>query len=141
MEEMRMDDQFVTEQITTFLTKRKITRSQPAPYKHGQNGDVEVLIKHQQEVVDKHNLDLSTGLWLSLMPRISENFCLLTPTLLFRERRVLWGQPKASFKNTPILPFGNRVLAHLPLRLSRRAFDVFYISRAPGVKRAMKLFI
>ena len=59
-------------------------------------------------------------------------------------RGVLWGQPKASFKTTPILPFGTRVLALLPLKLqtalSGRAFDAIYVGRAPGVKEVIKLF-
>ena len=52
--------------------------------------------------------------------------------------------PKASFKTTLILPFGTRVLAHLPLKLqtalSGRAFDAIYVGRAPVVKGAIKLF-
>ena len=120
----------MTEKNTTFLTKRKITRSQPAPYEHGQNGDVEVLIKQQQDIVDK----LRTG------PQLGPEYwsMALTHATDIREllpsssnstvsRGVLWGQPKASFKTTPILPFGTRVLAHLPLKLqtalSGRAFD------------------
>ena len=54
------------------------------------------------------------------------------------------GQPKASLRITPILPFGTRVLAHLPLKLqtalSGRCFPAIYIGRAPGVKGAIKLF-
>ena len=59
-------------------------------------------------------------------------------------RGVLWGQPKASLNNTPILPFETRVLAHLPLRLqtalSGRVFDFIYVGRAPGLKGVIKLF-
>ena len=54
------------------------------------------------------------------------------------------GPTEASLKTTPILPFGTRVLAHLPLKLqtalSGRAFDAIYVGRAPGVKGAIKLF-
>ena len=118
MEKMHLDDQFVTEKITTFLTKRKITRSQPAPYEHGQNGDVEVLIKHQQEVVDKLRTTAQLGpeYWSMSLTHATDIRELLpshfNPTI---SRGVLWGQPKASLKNTPIIPFGPRVLAHMPL--------------------------
>ena len=54
------------------------------------------------------------------------------------------GPTESEFKTTPILPFGTRVLAHLPLKLqtalSGRAFDTIYVGRAPGVKGAIKLF-
>ena len=53
MDEMRVDDQFVTENITEFLVSHRIKLSQPAPYEHGRNGDIEVLIKHSQETVVK----------------------------------------------------------------------------------------
>ena len=53
MDEMRIDDQFVTEKIIDYLISHKIKHSQPTPYEHGQNGDIEVLIKHSQETVVK----------------------------------------------------------------------------------------
>ena len=147
MEEMRMDDQFVANKITTFLTKRKITRSQPAPYEHGQDGDIEVLIKHQQEVVDKFCTEAQLGpeYWSMALTHATDIRELLpsssNPTV---SRGVQWGQPKASVKTTPFLPFGTRVLSHLPLKLqtalSGRAFDAIYVGRAPGVNGAIKLF-
>jgi hypothetical protein len=56
MEEMRVDDAFVTAEITEYLAKHHIKRTQAIsyePYEHGQNGDVKVLIKHNQETVYK----------------------------------------------------------------------------------------
>jgi hypothetical protein len=147
MSEMRFDDQFVTEKIATFLLKHKITRSQPAPYEHGQNGDVEILIKHSQETVDKllSSAQLGQEYWSMALTHATDIRELLPsathPTV---SRGALWGTSKPNLKNCPILPFGTRVLAHLPLKLqtalSGRAFPAIYVGRAPGVKGAIKLF-
>ena len=40
MEEMRVDDAFVTAEFTEYLAKQHIKRTQPTPYEHDQNGNV-----------------------------------------------------------------------------------------------------
>jgi hypothetical protein len=147
MDEMRVDDQFVTEHITDYLTLHKIKLSQPTPYEHGQNGDIEVLIKHSQETVVKllDSAQLAPEYWsLALLHATDIRELLPYSSQPSVPRCVLWGQPKASLRITPILPFGTRVLAHLPLKLqtalSGRWFPAIYVGRAPGVKGAIKLF-
>ena len=147
MEEMRVDDAFVTVKITEYLARHHIKCTQPTPYEHGQNGDVEVLIKHNQETVYKllDAAQLEEAYWglallhttdiRELLPSASD------PTI---SRGVAWGHSKTSLNISPLLPFGLRVLAHLPLKmqtaLSGRAFPTIFVGRAPGVKGAVKLF-
>ena len=117
MEEMQVDDAFVTAEITEHLAKHHIKRTQPTPYEHGQNGDVEVLIKHNQETVYKlldavqldaeywglallHNTDIR-----ELLPSVSD------PTI---SRGVAWGHTKTSLNTSPLLPFGSRACIGSP---------------------------
>ena len=117
---MRVDDAFVTKDITEYLAKHHIKLTQATPYEHGQNGDAEVLIKHNQEnvykLLDAAQLEraywglalLHTTYIRELLPSASN------PTI---SRGVAWGSSKPSLKFSPILPFGYRVLAHLPLKM------------------------
>jgi len=134
-------------EITEYLARHHIKCTQPTPYEHGQNGDVEILIKHNQETVYKllDAAQLEEAYWglallhttdiRELLPSASD------PTI---SRGVAWGHSKTSLNISPLLPFGSRVLAHLPLKmqtaLSGRAFPTIFVGRAPGVKGAVKLF-
>lgn len=59
-------------------------------------------------------------------------------------RAVAWGKLKSNLKKIPLIPFGSRVLAHLPLKrqtaLSGRTFPAIAVGRASGVKGSIKLF-
>ena len=147
MKEMRIDAQFVTAEIKAFLKKQKIEITQPAPHEHGQNGSVEVLIKHMQEDVNKLLLssELSHEYWgLAVLNATDLREWLPSSKNPLVSRAVAWGKPKGNLKNSPLIPFGSRVLAHLPLKkqtaLSGRAFPAVAVGRAPGVKGGIKLF-
>jgi len=147
LKEMRMDDEFATEEIDNYLSDNHITRTQPAPYEHGQNGNAEVLIKHSQETVNKllDSAQLGEEYWaLALLHATDIRELLPSLSNPSISRGMAWGHSKPSLKISPILPFGSRVLAHLPLTLqtalSGRAFPTIYVGRAPGVKGAVKLF-
>ena len=147
LKEMRMDDEFATEEIDNYLSDNHIVRTQPAPYEHGQNGNAEVLIKHSQETVNKllDSAQLGEEYWgLTLLHATDIRELLPSLSNPSISRGMAWGHSKPSLKISAILPFGSRVLAHLPLTLqtalSGRAFPTIYVGRAPGVKGAVKLF-
>ena len=105
------------------------------------------MIKHSQETVVKLLVSAQLApeyLSLALLHATDIRELLPSSSQPSVPRYVVWGQPKASLRITPILPFGTRVLAHLPLKLQKaipgRYFPAIYISRAPGVKGAIKLF-
>ena len=58
-------------------------------------------------------------------------------------RAVAWGKSKRNLKKTPAIPFGTRVVAHLPLKkqsaLSGRAFPAVVVGSYPYGKGVIKL--
>ena len=147
MKEMRVDKQFVTDEIRTFLKRMHVTISQPAPHEHGQNGSIEVLIKHMEEDVNKAlvSAHLDKPFWgHAVLDATDIRNLLPSAQHPHVSRAVVWGKSKASLKSQPLIPFGSRVLAHLPLTyqtaLSTRSFPAISVGRAPGVKGGIKLY-
>jgi hypothetical protein len=125
---------------------------QPGPYEHAQNGSIECLIKCQVQdtykTMDATQILDNAGIrderfWSKAMRWVSDTRNKLPAHGQLIARDVAWGLPKTSLKIQPLMPFGSRVLAHLPLKmqnnLSGRALPCYYLGPAPGIKGGILL--
>ena len=142
-----MDAQFITAEITSWCNTRQIAISQPAPYEHEQNEAAECLIKHLREEVDKVliSMELPRQYWGMALADANDLRNQMPSTKdPKKSRAVLWGKPKASMRRSPLIPFGSRVIAHLPLKLqtplSTRGFQTIAVGRASYTKGGIRLF-
>jgi hypothetical protein len=165
LEFIRVDKSFVTEETRIFCTRRGIKLEdkevieipaiiieQPGPYEHAQNGSIECLIKCQvqdtNKTLDSAQILDGTGarddrFWSKAMRWVSDTRNKLPAHGQLLARDVAWGLPKTSLRIQPLMPFGSRVLAHLPLKmqnnLSGRAIACYYLGPAPGIKGGILL--
>jgi hypothetical protein len=128
------------------LNYRKIDIENPAPYEHAQNGKAENIIQKTENIIQKvlQESKVDKSFWY----KIAKNSCKirnsmnshLDPTVSRNEK---FGLRKTDLLVTPMIPFGSRVLAHIPLEhqtaLSGKCFETIMMDSADGVKGGVVL--
>ena len=160
MQILRADRQFITSATRSLClfnnvtiddvdTPSEISIQMPGPYEHAQAGDVECHIKTIVEIVKKilYAMILAYEFWgfavLHSVYTYNHMPSRKDPT---RSRLSLWTQvvQLPNLQIIPALPFGARVIAHIPLAKQRahslRGVKTFYVGAAPGVKGGVLLF-
>lgn len=157
----RMDKQFVTDAtrnlcLTNTLvleeleTPSEISIQMPGPYEHAQAGDIESHIKVAVESVKKTlcSADLEYGFWgFAVTHSVAIYITMPSRKDPTRSRFALWtglSYVPQDLLVVPALPFGSRVIAHIPLKMqqahSLRGVRTIYVGSAPGVKGGILLF-
>ena len=142
---VRFDLQFHTNSVKDWARKRQVSIQLPAPYEHGQNGDAECSVKHTSELVAKQLLTSQVNINYWGFGFLYATFCRNCFPMSSNSsisRREAWGLPPIDYAKTPFLPFGARVLAHIPLELQdglSRASPMIYLGPAPGIKEGILL--
>ena len=146
---IRVDDEFITDEITGFCALEQIDIQTAIPHDHADIGSVERSHRTLQESVVKtlaSSSHLDNRYWtMSLMNSIflgdnfpSENAPFLSPY-------ELWEGRKVDLNSTPLIPFGSIVMAHIPLAdqlgtLGPRSFETVAVGHATGHKGGVQLF-
>lgn len=157
LQEFQIDDEFLTQGVIAYLERSQLANNQTdminiidlhiaAPFMHGQNGAAESNIKTLQQLVVKqlteHNLSPA---WFGDCLLDSVDVLGYGPSKLDSTKSIneLWNGERLDVRNSPILPFGSRIKAHINLQdqtsLSGRTRDCIYIGRARGYKGSIKL--
>jgi hypothetical protein len=149
MKILRADKQIHTAASIALCRLHGIDIQLPGPYEHAQAGDIESHIKIIVETVKKiiYAMTLSYEYW---------GFCVRHVVKVYnsmpsrcnppKSRLSLWqGNDKSlDLHVIPALPFGSRVIAHVPLTNQRadslRGVKTIYVGAADGVKGGILLF-
>ena len=144
---IRVDNAFVTKAILDWGEKANITFLPCIPYEH-----------RETSTVERDHRNLGDGVVKALdQPHLTPKYiafayyhCVDTqnmlPSLLSPATtpQLLWDNKKIDLRETPILPFGCVVKAHIPLNLqtviSGRCFDGIVVGRAAGHRGGLLIF-
>ena len=138
-----MDAQFTTDAVTNFLEDNLIEIQQPSPYDHGQNGNGESTVKVIQDGISKLLCRVSKEiphykkLWgLAAMEVARLRGLHTSPKNEDLSCDEMWGAPPINLEKMPHIPFGSRVLGHIPLekqtKLGDRSFTRVYAVGPPS---------
>jgi hypothetical protein len=151
MKRIRLDVQFLTKEISDYLSNagpkyEKIDQEHPAPYEHGQNGKAENIIQKIENSIQKVLKDSSAP--KEFWGPISSNICKTRNTMnshknLMISRNEAFGGSKTDLLVTPMIPWGSKVLAHIPVKhqtaLGYKCFPTMAMGPADGVKGGIVL--
>jgi hypothetical protein len=143
---IRFDVQFLTKEISAYLLRaspryEKIDMEHPAPYEHGQNGKAENIIQKVENSIQKYLKDSNAP--KDMWGMISTYVCKARNSMNSDKnpaisRNEAFGGAKTDLKVTPMIPFGSRVLAHIPVKhqkaLGYKCFETISMGSADGVK-------
>jgi hypothetical protein len=146
MQTLGMDVQFLTKEISEYLKRanldfENIEQEFPAPYEHAQNGKAENLIQKLENEVIKVLADSKAP--KSFWGPIVLNAVKIRNTLPSKRnpsksRNEMWGLGKGDLLNTPMIPFGSRVFAHIAAKsqapLDFKCIETISLGWADGVK-------
>ena len=148
MKTLRIDEDFLTEEITDWCRSNKIDILPCIPHEHATLPDVERDNRTIQEAVVKV---------LYAKPHLSFKYCgmalmdIITKWNIFPSIGTpnvspyeLWFGYKYNLNHNPIVPFGSVVYAHIPLddqtAMSGRSIRTFHVGFAQGHKGGILLF-
>jgi hypothetical protein len=151
LKSIKVDDAFMTEEIKEYCQVHGITLIPSTPHEHGTIGIVERRNRTTQDSIVKnldltHKTHLDNRFWAMCFHdcRYKGN---LQPTLKRPNKSPysIWNNGKVvDLKNTPLLPFGSIVMAHIPLNLQTtlggRSHETYYVGCAQGYKGGVMLY-
>ena len=161
MQILRADKQFITSATRDmcllnnivvdddYSVPSEITIQMPGPYEHAQAGDIECHIKIIVEIVKKilYAMILVYEFWgFAVLHTVSTYNNMPSRKIPTQSRLSLWKNStvQPDLLVAPALPFGTRVIAHIPLKLqnasSLRGTKAIYVGTAPGVKGGILLY-
>ena len=149
LEELQIDAAFYTEDIRKYCEERRPAPIKPmvtAPHEHAQNGAGEAIVKIFRQGLMKqlHAAGLDNSWWGDCAHWFNDcrirGPCLHDPEKSIAEA---WDGSRIDIHDTPMMPFGSRVKAHIPLKLqdmgTTRCSDAIYIGRAVDHKGSIML--
>jgi hypothetical protein len=149
LKEVQIDEAFYTDEIRRYFDERQphpIKALVTAPYEHAQNGAAEVNVKVFKQGIMKqlHCAGLDNSWWGDCMHWFNDcrirGPCLADESMSIAEA---WDGTRINIHDTPMIPFGSRVKAHIPLRLqdmgTTRCRDAICIGRAVDHKGSILL--
>jgi len=140
LKEVQIDEAFYTDEIRRYFDERQphpIKALVTAPYEHAQNGAAEVNVKVFKQGIMKqlHCAGLDNSWWGDCAHWFNDcrirGPCLADESMSIAEG---WDGTRINIHDTPMIPFGSRVKAHIPLKLqdmgTTRCRDAICIGRA-----------
>lgn len=145
---IRCDDAFLTNDIKELCQKNQIELQGAVPYEHGQIGHIERLHRTINESIVKalyKKPHLSFKYWgMAWMDSVDKLNMLPNEELDGETPLYLWSGKRVDPNNTPLLPFGTVVQAHIPVKdqhaLGGRTLEAFSVGIAAGHKGGILLF-
>ena len=152
MKLIRFDVQFLTKQITDYLLTaspkfEKVDQQHPAPYEHGQSGVAESIIQKIESSIQKVLKDSNSP--KEFWGPIASNICKVRNSMNSSKhpscsRNVKFGGKKVDLLDTPLIPFGSVVYAHIPTKnqtaLGFKCIETVSFGSADGVKGGIILY-
>jgi len=146
MKVLGMDEQYLTKEISAYLMRanleyEKIQQEISAPYEHAQNGKAENLIQKIENEIIKVRADCKAP--KSFWGPMVRNIVKVRNALPSRKNKTIsrneaWGLKKCNLLNTPFIPFGSVVYAHIAAinqaPLDYKCFKTISLGWADGVK-------
>jgi hypothetical protein len=145
---LKMDNQFNTIEILSYLDSLHITYQFSPPYEHEFIGRIE---RNNRTTQDKLSCALAISsiknkkLWLyALSDAISKLNIIPRQHLNWQTPYFKWYNLQYDFQNKPLLPFGCRVMAHNAIenqtKLSPNSTLHYYVGPAPYTKQGILLY-
>jgi len=149
LKEVQVDAAFYTAEIRSYFQDRSpspIKALVTAPHEHAQNGAAESLVKFFKNGIMKQlkTANLNMKWWGDCAHWLNDvrirGPCTANPQMSIAEA---WDGHRVDINTTPMLPFGSRVKAHIPLSQqdfgTTRCKDAIYIGRAVDHKGSILL--
>jgi hypothetical protein len=146
MQTLGMDVQFKSKEISEYLKRanlnfENIKQEYPAPHEHAQNGKAENLIQKLENEIVKVLADCKAprSFWGPIVQNaVKVRNSLPSKRNPSKSRNEMWGLEKGDLLNTPMIPFGSRVYAHVAAKnqapLAFKCIETISLGWADGVK-------